>query len=274
MGYGFGFGTWRRRGGGFSPDTALFGSGEQGYIIPWLPGTVWKDTARTIPCTAHDDLIARADDISGRGNHFVQPVESKRFKWQTDGTYYWALPDAFDDFMSTVSAVPLSASDKLTIWAGFRKLSDAKTGIFLETSPSALSVSYPGSAAFVFPAADASPQLGFSPRGSSAIGGRNTTTIGAAPLTLVASCAFDIAGASLDVEIKPRVNGAVPGLVNAGSTIGGGSFGNYVHYLGARSGTSLFFNGRIGPLIARGGATSAELIAATEQWVNSKTGAY
>lgn len=270
MGYGFGFGTWRRR-GGFSPVSALFGSGEQGYIIPWLPGTVWKDTARTVPCTAHDDLIAFADDISGNGHHFYQPVESKRFKWQTDGARYWALPDAFDDFMSTVAAVPLSASDKLTVWAGFRKLSEAAVSVMWDTSPTTITNN--GSIAFVLPTAVNSGQISFSGRGTG-LGGQNTTALASAPLTVVASCLYDIAGANLATEIMARINGAIPALTPAGSSLGTGNFGNYTHYLGCRGGTSLFFNGRIGPVIARGGATSAELIAATEQWVNSKTGAY
>lgn len=261
-----------RQASAFNPVQALFNAGEQGYIIPWLPGTVWKDTARTIPCTAHDDLIAFAEDISGNGNHYVQSIESKRFKWQADGARYWALPDAFDDFMSSASPIALSASDKLTMWAGFRKLADNVTGVLWETSPSALIVTNPGSAVFVFP--NGTTQLGFTARGSAAIGGRNTTTVPLSPATLVASCFYDIAGANLAAEVAPRVNGAVPGLVDAGATLGGGNFANYTHYIGGRGGTSLFFNGRIGPLIARGGAISAELIAATEQWVNSKTGAF
>lgn len=272
FGFGYGLTIGSRRGGGFNPANALFGAGEPGYLIPWLPGTVWKDTARTIPCTAQDDLIACADDISGNGNHFFQSIESKRFKWQTDGTRYWALPDAFDDFMATASAVDLTASDKLTMWAGFRKTSDAAFGVMLETSPSALGAN-PGTAALIVPAANGSNQIGFTARGSSAIGGRNGAGP-SAPATLAVSCSFDIAGATQAEEIMPRINGAVPTLVSAGWPLGGGNFGNYTSYLGARSGTGLFFAGRIYPLIVRGGATSAEQIALTEQWVNTKTGAY
>lgn len=270
MGYGFGFGTWRRR-GGFSPVSALFGSGEQGYIIPWLPGTVWKDTARTVPCTAHDDLIACADDISGNGNHFVQSVESKRFKWQTDGTYYWARPDAFDDFMTSVSTVPFSASDKLTIWAGLEKSSDTTVAVFLEMSASTL-VNI-GAAAWVIPANSGDTRAAFNVRGSSAISSR-LANWGAAPRRAVMSSVYDIAGATQADEIMPRINGVVPVQLSAGSPAGTGNFGDYAHYLGCRGGASLFFPGRIFPVIARGGSTSAELIAATEQWINSKTGAY
>lgn len=272
MNLSIGLGIGCLRGSAFDPVAALFGSGEQGYIIPWLPGTVWKDTARTIPCTAQDDLIAWADDISGNGNHFVQPIESRRFKWQTDGARYWALPDAFDDFMTSVSTVALSASDKLTIWAGLEKSSDAAVAIFLEMSASTLAAN-PGAAAWVIPANSGDTRAAFNVRGSSAIASR-IGNWGAAPRRAVMSCAYDIAGATQADEIFPRINGSVPVQQTAGSPSGTGNFGNYTHYLGCRGGTSLFFPGRIYPVVVRGRTTSPELIAATEQWINAKTGAY
>lgn len=269
LGLGLGFSNRRLP---FNPVYALFGSGEPGYIIPWLPGTVWKDTAGTVPCTAPDDLIARADDISGNGNHFIQATEGKRPKWQTDGTYYWALADGAATAMATASAVDFSTSDKLSIWAGFRKASDASLGVVLETSPNAITV--PGTAAIIAPAANGSTSIGFTARGDAAVGGRNGASV-AAPATLVVSCGFDIAGAALTTEIFPRINGAVPTLVSAGSTLGGGNFSNAVQHIAARSGTAFYFNGRIYPLIARGGPLpSAELNAKTEGWVNDLTGAY
>lgn len=256
----------------FNPRYALFNSGQPGYIIPWLPGTVWKDTAGTVPCTAQDDLIARADDISGNGNHFIQAVEGKRFKWQTDGSKYWALADGVATTMATASAVDFSSSDKLALWAGFRKASDASIGIVLETSTNAIAV--PGTAAIIAPAANGSTSIGFTARGDAAVGGRNGASV-AAPATLVVSCGFDIAGASLAAEIFPRINGAVPTLVSAGSTLGGGNFGNTVHNMGGRGAGGLFFSGRIYPVIARlGQLPSADLNAKTEGWVNDLTGGY
>lgn len=252
----------------------LFSANEQGvWLDPSDLSTLFQDTAGTIPVTAAGQQVALMRDKSGRGNHFVQSTALARPTLRVDGSGKWYLEfDGVDDSMRSIASLNLSASDKCTIWAGLRKYSDVRTGIFIETSPSALSISYPGSAAFVIPAADGSTQIGFSPRGSSAIGGRNTTNLAPAPLSIVTSCVFDIAGTSLNTEILPRVNGSVPGLVNAGATIGGGNFGNYVTYIGARAGTSLFFSGRLYGLVVRGGVSGAETIASVEMVLADKTG--
>jgi hypothetical protein len=257
---GLGLTIRSRRNGAFDPVSALFGSGEQGYIIPWLPGTVWKDTARTIPCTAHDDLIAVADDISGNGNHYVQPISSLRFKWQTDGTRYWALPDAFDDFMSV--ALNMSGYSDVTVFAGVEKYS-ASTGILFELTANGNTTN----GGFYIAAPNSTFDTSFAIRGAS-----TATLASVSPSTTGKRVYTGMGSTANGAEQILRRNGVTVGTSTG--TRGGGPLANSTIYLGSRAGSSLFFSGRIYPVIVRSGTTSPDLIAATEQWINAKTGAY
>lgn len=63
----------RRRRSAFSP-TDLSG------LQLWLKadGTLWQDSARTIPATADADPVGAWDDASGNGNHVTQATSTKR----------------------------------------------------------------------------------------------------------------------------------------------------------------------------------------------------
>jgi hypothetical protein len=89
-----------------------------------------------------------------------------------------------------------------------------------------------------------------------------------APLTSVLTGVSSIAS---DVNIL-RVN-STQADSDTGDQ-GTGNFGNYPLYIGRRGGTSLPFNGNLYSLIVRGAQSSDYQIAATENYVNSKTGAF
>ena len=102
-------------------------------------------------------------------------------------------------------------------------------------------------------------------RGASGTSG--VTTVAAAPDVSVLTDEMDLA-APLE---RLRRNG----MVAASSVLPlGGNFGNYPFYIGARAGTSLFFNGNLYGLIIRGAASSSAQISNAESYMNSKTGAY
>ena len=69
-----------------------------------------------------------------------------------------------------------------------------------------------------------------------------------------------------------RINGVQAAQSN--TIQGTGNYGNYPLYIGARAGSSLWFNGRLYGLVVAGKAASASEIASTEAWLNQKTGAY
>lgn len=180
--------------------------------------------------------------------------------------------DGTDDFLVSPTITP--GIDKAQVFAGVRKLSDAAYQVVVEYSAnvgsqagslSMLSTSGAGTAV--------ANALGFGLRGAATVGYDATSF--SAPGTYVASAQYDIAGAAVADEVKPRVNGAVPTLTSTGAANAGtGNYLAYPLYVGRRGGTSLPFNGRLYQLIVRFGTNlSATRIARTEQLINEKTGA-
>lgn len=170
----------------------------------------------------------------------------------------------------SAAAIDFSGTDKMTVFAGVRKLSDAATGCLVELS--AASFSNPGSFN-VFSPANLAPEYFFGLR-ASALSRQGTATTYTAPITNVLACAYDIAQPTTALEIQPRINTLVPTMSYDGGESGTGNFGNYPLFIGARNSTLFPFNGRIYSLIIRGAASSASEIAATEAYINARTGAY
>jgi len=94
------------------------------------------------------------------------------------------------------------------------------------------------------------------------------------PVTRVETAVFDIAGASRETEIFPRINGASVTLSGYGAADAGtGNYLAYPIYTGRRAGTSLPFNGLVYCKIIRFGANlTADQIASTERWMAQRTG--
>ena len=170
--------------------------------------------------------------------------------------------DGTDDGMATPS-INFTGTDKMTVWAGVRKLSDAAAGIVCE-----LSANLNASNGSFYLAAPASPNphFNFSSKGATQV--TVTANPFAAPITSVLNAVGDISG---DIS-RIRVNGAQ--AASSASDQGTGNFGNYPLYIGRRNNASLPFNGRIYQLIVRGAASNAGQIAAGEAWCNTKTRAY
>jgi len=256
--------TARLLGGGFSP-AVLFALNEPGvWLDPSDLTTLFQDTAGTIPVTAAGQSVARVSDKSGRGNHATQATPGFRPTYQVDGTGRGHLLfDGVDDFLQTPS-IDFSTTNKMTVFAGVRKLSDAAVGVIAELTVD--SNSNPAFALFA-PSGAGVAAYNFRSRGTLSAGATSATSF-AAPITNVLTGIGDISGDSSII----RVNGALSG--NSASDQGAGNYSNAVIYIGRRAGTSLPFSGRLYSLIVRGAATTAADITATETWVNSRTGAY
>jgi hypothetical protein len=158
----------------------------------------------------------------------------------------------------------LRPADKMTVFAGVRKLSDAAIGVVLESSVN--SNSNNGAVWLLAPGSPGTSMYSFRSKGTSAADTNVTGYV--APITNVVTGLGDISG---DISTV-RVNGAQVG--QSSTDQGTGNYGNYPLFIGRRGGTSLPFNGYLYSLIVRGAATPANLITATETWVNSRTGAY
>lgn len=171
--------------------------------------------------------------------------------------------DGVDDGMVTGTITP--GTNKVQVFAGVRKLSDAAPGTLAETSVSPLVNQ--GSILFRAPYT-ASAGYGFASIGSAASQAPVSTGF-AAPITNVLTGIGDIAADNATM----RVNGTQ--VVQSTSDQGTGNYLAYPLYIGRRAGTSVPLNGRIYSLIVRFGPNlTTGQITSTESWVNGKTGAY
>jgi hypothetical protein len=186
--------------------------------------------------------------------------------YDTSGFPLYLRFDGTDDSLSTAS-IDFSATDKMSVFAGVRKLNDASGGLISELGNVSAGgwYLYPGnwlnaSGAFYT----------FAGRGSAAgvFGQAVQTGTYTAPITNVLTATGNISG---DLNTL-QVNGVAG--TNATADQGTGNYANDALYIGRRGGTTLPFNGRLYSLIVRGAQSTTAQITSTETWVNGKTKAY
>lgn len=233
----------------------------------------YADTTRTLylhcrifntsqPCTVDFDNIS-GKEISG--NHATQTTNTKRPVLQQDANgKYYLLFDGIDDALQTAS-INFTGTDKVTVWAGVRKLSDA-TGVLVDLSVDP--VNNLNVFTLLAPSTLGANSYRFFSRGSGTLQGAGTGIFAAAPDTAVITGIGNI-NAPL---VSLRRNGALIES-NVGSQ-GTGNYGNYPIYIGGRSSGINQFNGRLYSLIVRGAQSTDTQITNTEAYVNSRTGAY
>lgn len=188
--------------------------------------------------------------------------------YDTTGFPLYLKFDGTDDSLSS-AAINFTSTDKMSVFAGVRKLS-VDVGIIYELSGNWNTND--GS----FQSASTNPGFDAASRGTAAVSGATqvASVVASVPATAVLTASHDIAG---DLTAH-RLNGAA--AVNATGDKGSGNFGNYPFYVGNRfnnpptTPSSLRFNGHLYSLIVRGAATDAATITATETWVNGKTKAF
>jgi hypothetical protein len=169
--------------------------------------------------------------------------------------------DGIDDFLQTAS-VDFSATDKMTVWAGVRKLSDAAAACCMELSTN---VGSNNGAFSLFAPASAASNIQFISKGTA--GATSTILTSAAPVSLVVTGTGDIPA---DIS-KMRINGAEQ--TPSASDQGTGNYGTYPIYFGARAGTSFRFSGEVfSPEVIRGAASTAAQIDMVERVINRNMG--
>jgi hypothetical protein len=237
------------------------GSGKNGIDSPISFSFVAEATTTYVQVrqntgTAGYIEVANVSVRSLAGNHARQATSAARPTYQTAGGLHYLAFDGVDDAMATGTITP--GVDKAQVFAGVRKLSDAATGIAVETGTSA------GTLSLAAPVASSSPDYFFASRGSVTRDVRPTSF--AAPNTAVLTAVGDISG---DV-CRLRVNRAITeNLLDQGT----GNFSAAALNIGARNQSSLFFNGNIYGLILRFGANLTDAqIASTEAYLATRTG--
>lgn len=239
----------------FNP-LALFAAGEKGVIL--LPENSDVSVGSG---------VGTVTDTSGNSKNATQGTgASKPILRQnaTTGALYWEF-DGSNDWLQT-AAIDLSNTDKVTVFAGARKLSDAAVAVLAEFS--ADTNANAGSFYFTAPeVTGASGDFRFKSRGST---NPSSVTSGAflAPVSAVLTGIGDIVGDSAIL----RLNGSQ--VSNGTGNQGTGNFGNYPVYIGRRGGLTLPFNGHIYGLIVIGRTCTAAEIAAVEAFFNHRIGAF
>lgn len=170
--------------------------------------------------------------------------------------------DGSDDGMVT-NSIDFTATDKMSVFAGVWKRSDASRGTVLSIGTTftngmrleAPSLTPPGTTGYMFVYAGTNS-------------GSATNFNAPAPTTNVLTGVADIAAPSLTV----RNNGSLFSTLS--DPTGGGNFSLGPINIGRRWDSTIFFNGRDYGIVVVGKATTADEITSTERWLSGKTGFY
>ena len=171
-------------------------------------------------------------------------------------------PNGSNQFMQT-NSIDFTATDKMTLWQGVRKLSDSAQSVVAELSASISA----NNGAFLLAAPNsAAANYNFASKGTTQVD--NIVTTYTSPITNVLVAAGGISGPVNSVKVN---NGAATTVTSSQGT---GNYGNYAAYFYSRAGSSLYFNGNDYGSIARGAASTAAQITDGETWINQRTKAY
>ena len=179
--------------------------------------------------------------------------------YDTVGFPHYLRFDGVDDWLVTPTITP--GTDKVQVFAGVRKLSDAVSGAICELSANLNNNN--GTAALFW---DSVGRWAVSSKGTLR---SNAVFPEAGPLTRVLTGLAGIAGDSTTL----RVNGTQ--VASSTEDQGTGNYLAYPLYIGRRGGTTLPFNGHIYGLIVRFGSNlPTATIEKTEKYINGLTKAY
>ena len=175
---------------------------------------------------------------------------------------------SFDGAATSLASSSIAFSgNKMSAFAGMRKLNTtAATQIAIELSASLAS----NNGSFLIPTigSGTTDSYRFISKGTASGTATTTPTAYNAPDTRIVTGLGDISAPSASL----RLNGS---LIQTDTTSQGtGNYGNYPIYVGARGGSSLYWNGYLYGLIVRGASSTANQITGAENWLNQKTAAY
>lgn len=264
IGIGIGIGHAQRVVGGGLDPADLFTAGVQGFDFNLSEmATLFQDSAGTIPVTAAGQPLARINDRSPNGNNLI--LQNAVFQIDGAGLGY----AAFNGTSTTgaTAAVDLSTTNKISLFAGVRKATDGSAGSIVESSASPSTTA--GTFSFIS-SSSGTTSYGFRSFGSN-LGGASSVATSlpySAPHLAVLAGSGDIA---TDANLI-QVNDAAP-VSKSDVDLGAGNYGNHVVNVGARGGSSLWFNGRIYSLTCIGKVLSAGEFSGMRATTNARTGA-
>lgn len=197
------------------------------------------------------------------GNHAYQTTSASRPILRQNavtGAYYLAF-DGSDDFLQT-SNIDFTSTDKVSLFAGVRKLSDSAGSIVaLSTAPDTTN------GTFELLQGVLPNQFGTNLRGTASVGNWSSGVIYNSPISAVISSKQDISGTT---KQSLRINNVL--ATTSTVSVGTGNLSAYPLYVGRRAGTSLPFNGHIYSLIGIGRLTTDSETIALEKSIAKQVG--
>lgn len=241
----------------------LFANGVQGFWYdPSDLSTLFQDVAGTVPVTGVEQPVALMLDKSGRGNHARQSTAIDRPILRMDaGGKYYLVANGANTGMQT-SAIDFTGTNKMTLFAGARKMGDAGTGMLMELSTT-INTNL-GSFALRAPHT-AGADFGALFNGTVLAGSVSPTSY-PSPISVVLCATGDIPADRTTL----RVNGSQ--VASSTGDLGAGNFGNYPLYLFRRGSGGVAFNGWCYGMLVRGAASTAPEISRFERWMSLRTG--
>jgi hypothetical protein len=212
--------------------------------------------------------VTRADLRASNDGVGLPPYQYVNTPTDYDASPEWPRylrADGVDDGMVT-SSIDFTSTDKMTVVAGVRKLSDAAEAMFAELSTNvdgnngAFNLFAPGGIS----AARDSAYV-FASKGTVKAFSGPSAALYAAPVSNVVTGQGNISGDTTSA----RVNGTQASSSTADQ--GTGNFGNYPLYLFRRGGSSLPFNGRFYGMTIVNKLLSPTDLALLEEYTNGKT---
>ena len=227
-------------------------------------------TAGTLTLTVSGSVLTADLRPSNIGNNIpaYQRVNTAT-DYDTAGFPYYLKADGTYTSMST-NSIDFSATDKITTVTGFRNSNNLNYPLI---ELSATSSTNPGS--FLISSGsvvNGGTRIGGQVAGSSSLGYDSPANF-AAPISVIVSNAYNIAGTTTAERAGLKINGQVQSPTTGGAaTTGTGNFGIYPLYLFARNNALWFFNGQFYGAIIRGATTSGSDLTNAESYMNTQSG--
>ena len=220
----------------WTPGATIIGS--TSATFNQLIKSLFSDGTQGVYLNAQDTLsvsdLSSIKDLSGNNNHALQANSTSHASLITDPSGYKSLKfDGIDDGYATQS-INFSNTDKVTVIAAVRKLSDVNSySIVCELSSAVWQNN--GTFNIQAPASSTSKGYGLDVKGAVL----KTASIPSlpAPNSSIITSKIILFTDSAELSIN--------GVKNSVSGMAGTKFGNYPLYIGRRAGNSLPFNGQI-----------------------------
>lgn len=204
--------------------------------------------------------ILTAPRVTSQINYIMTASSNGVISYAGDGTSGIFLWGAQLETGSTATAFQNIGTNKMTVFSGLSKLSDATTAAAVELSASSTS----NNGTFAVFAPNTAADYGWRSRGTISV---TLVPSGyASPRTNVVTGIGDLAAPLTQI----RINGSIA-TTDSSTSPGTGNYLSYPLYIGRRNNASLPFNGRIYSLIVCGANFNNDVILQTESYVASKT---